>query len=130
MDGEEPKKGDFFLSLHLNVQTMSQLIWIKMANLVFELEKKLASQLPSPLSSPGIKRNIDKMKTVLEEAGLLSLNPAGERYTETRTDLEASITGAEAGDLVVLDVIKPVIYSDQGGARTLIQKGVVIVGNK
>ena len=109
---------------------MSQYIWIKMANLVFELEKKLAVQLPSPLSSPGIRRNIDKMKVVLEEAGLLSLNPAGERYTETRTDLEASITGTSADNLVVLEVIKPVIYADQGGSRTLIQKGVVIVGNK
>lgn len=105
---------------------MAEQLWVKMANLVFELEKKLAVQP----SSPGIKRNMDRMKAVLDEAGLLLLNPMGEAYTETRTDLEASITGAAQGALEILDVIKPIIYTSGGGARSLLQKGVVVVGNK
>lgn len=105
---------------------MPQHLWLKMANLVFELEKKLAT---TP-SSTAIPRNIDRMKMVLEEAGLLLLNPLGEAYNEARTDLEASITGAMADHLFVLDVIKPIVYTHLEGRRSLLQKGVVIVGNK
>lgn len=105
---------------------MAEQLWVKMANLVFELEKKMSLQP----SSTGIKRNMDRMKAVLEEAGLLLLNPLGETYTETRTDLEASITGAAQGTLEILDVIKPIIYTNGGGLRSLLQKGVVVVGNK
>ncbi|AEW01425.1 hypothetical protein Niako_5188 [Niastella koreensis GR20-10] len=105
---------------------MPQHLWIKMANLVFELEKKLSTGQPST----GIVRNIDRMKSVLEEAGLLLLNPLGEPYNETRTDLEASITGDATIKLQVLDVIKPIVYTQQEDGRSLLQKGVVIVGNK
>ena len=105
---------------------MSQQLWIKMANLVFELEKRL----PAQGGSTGVQRNIDRMKTVLEEAGLLILNPMGETYSETRTDLEANITGAGKGTLQVLDVIKPVIYTNKDGLQSLLQKGVVIAGHK
>ena len=105
---------------------MSQDLWIKMANLVFELEKKLSTQQVSA----GIARNLDRMKAVVEEAGLLLLNPAGETYTETRTDLEARITGSASGALTILDVIKPIVYVSQDGRRSLLQKGVVIVGQK
>lgn len=104
---------------------MTQQLWIKMANLVFELEKKLSVQPPGP----GITRNIDRMKTVLEEGGLLLLNPLGEVYNEMRTDLEASITGVPDGSLRILDVIKPILYATHDGQRTLLQRGVVIVGS-
>jgi hypothetical protein len=105
---------------------MPQHLWIKMANLVFELEKKLSATQPST----GIVRNIDRMKTVLEEAGILMMNPFGDPYNEARTDLEANITGEAAGKLYVLDVIKPIVYTQNEGSRCLLQKGVVIVGNK
>ncbi len=110
---------------------MAEGLWIKMANLVFELEKKAVQQTATAAAATaGIRRNIDRMKAVLEEAGLVLLNPMGEPYNETRTDLEASITGAATGSLKVLDVIKPVVYTNQDGRLTLLQKGVVIVGNK
>ena len=104
---------------------MSQQLWIRMANLVFELEKKLTDS-----DSPGVKRNLQRMKDVLEEAGILLLNPLSEPYQETRTDLEANITSPAKGNLFVLDVIKPVLYTKQEGGRALLQKGVVIVGTK
>ena len=103
---------------------MSQQLWIKMANLVFELEKKLQTQP----GAPAVLRSVDRMKAVIGEAGLLLVNPAGEAYSETRTDLEASITGPASGKLVVLDVIKPIVYTSQDGRRNLVQRGVVIVG--
>jgi hypothetical protein len=96
-----------------------------MANLVFELEKKLVAN-----DSPGIKRNMERMRAVLEEAGILMLNPMGDVYQETRTDLEANIVSPAKGALFVVDVIKPVLYAQQEQGRTLLQKGVVIVGSK
>ena len=115
-----------FYIVSQNYPIMAQHLWIKMANLVFELEKKLSAAQPST----GMLRNIERMKTVLEEAGLLLLNPQGEPYHEARTDLEASITGSASGKLYVLDIIKPIIYTQQEAARSLLQKGMVIIGNK
>lgn len=96
-----------------------------MANLVFELEKKLADH-----ESPGVRRNVQRMKDVLDEAGILLLNPLGEAYVETRTDLEASIVSPARGPLFVVDVIKPVLYTQGEKGKALLQKGVVIVGTK
>jgi hypothetical protein len=95
-----------------------------MANLVFELEKKLAAN-----DSPAIKRNLERMRAVLDEAGIMVLNPMGDAYQETRTDLEANIVSPAKGALFVVDVIKPVLYAQQEQGRTLLQKGVVIVGS-
>lgn len=104
---------------------MSQQLWARMANLVFELEKKLIDN-----DSPGIKRTVTRMKDVLDEAGILILNPMGEPYQETRTDLEANITSPVRGALFVVDVIKPVLYAQEQQGKILLQKGVVIVGSK
>jgi hypothetical protein len=95
-----------------------------MANLVFELEKRVADN-----PSTAIPRTIQRMKDVIDEAGILLLNPMGEVYQETRTDLEANIV-SPAKVLYVLDVIKPVLYVREQQAKILLQKGVVIVGSK
>src|ERR1700744_1952973 len=99
--------------------SMSQALWARMATLVFELEKK-----------NGTQRQTDRMKSGLEEAGILLLNPLGEAYQDTRPDREASIMNGASGPLFVVAVIKPVIYGQQNGQRTLLQRGVVIVGSK
>jgi hypothetical protein len=104
---------------------MSQQLWTRMANLVFELEKKLAAN-----ESPGIKRTVARMKDVVEEAGILILNPLGEPYAETRTDLEANIVSPAKDVLFIVDVIKPVLYVQEPQGKALLQKGVVIVGSK
>jgi hypothetical protein len=104
---------------------MSQQLWIRMANLIFELEKKLAAN-----ESPAVKRSFERMKAVLEEAGITMLNPMGENYQETRTDLEASLVSPPKGQLVILDVIKPIVYTHHDQGKALLQKGVVIVGSK
>ncbi len=97
-----------------------------MANLLFELEKKLVQTE----QSPGVKRTIARMGQVLEEEGLLILNPLGENFTETRTDVEATIVGDAHKNLVITEVIKPVIYSKQDGKNVLVQRGVVLAGKK
>ena len=104
---------------------MSQQLWSRMANLVFELEKKLTDN-----NSPGLKRTVARMRDVLDEAGILILNPMGEPYQETRTDLEANIVTPAKGVLYIVDVIKPVLYTQDQQGKALLQKGVVIVGSK
>lgn len=101
---------------------MSNLHWIKMANLIFETEKKILAQdtfLP-------LKRNIDRMKTALEEAGIIMLNPLGEDYSETRTDVEATLLDT-ATSLKISEVIKPILYIIQEEKHLLLQKGIVII---
>jgi len=95
-----------------------------MANLVFELEKKLG-----PEQSTGVKRIVAKMVQVLEEENLMVLNPLGEAFTETRTDVEGTIVGEARGKLHITEVIKPVVYCKQNGKNMLVQRGVVLVGN-
>jgi hypothetical protein len=102
---------------------MSETLWIKMANLVFELDKKLDPTSP-------LDRTRNKMKLVLEEANIYIYNPIGEKYAETRTDLEANISGTSTNDLYITDVVKPVIYTNNIGKKELLQKGIVIVSGK
>ena len=100
--------------------------WQKMANLVFELDRKFVSKE----SNTALQRIYDKMKLVIEEAGIYVYNPAGEKYAETRTDVEANISGTSTNNLVIKDVIKPVLYKEENGKRALLQKGVVIVNEQ
>jgi len=102
---------------------MEQEQWIKMANCIFELEKKLQQKD----NGPGTQRLLDKMKALVLETGLLILNPLGETFSETRTDVEATITGASKGAMKITDVLKPVIYATSAGRNVLVQKGVVLV---
>ena len=65
-------------------------------------------------------------RSTFEEMGYQIHNPSGEPYNETRTDCEASIAGSKVDNLVVAEVIKPIVRR-QG---VIIQKGVVIVESK
>ena len=100
--------------------------WQKIANLVFELDKKVLSKE----GNTSLQRIYDKMKQVVEEAGIYLYNPVGEKYMETRTDVDANIAGAGMKNLAITDVIKPVLYKVEDGKRSLLQKGVVIVSEQ
>ena len=102
---------------------------------VFEIERKLS--LIQEENSIG--RNINKIKAVFE--GLLSTDaepdtgftyhdPIGEDYNETRTDLEASIAGDSTENLVVTEVIKPILRYRKGNSSIIVRKGVVVVQSK
>jgi hypothetical protein len=110
-------------------------IYIDLLDQVFEIEKKL-EVIDEPNS---IGRNISKMKDIFENAfasvtetdiGLLYHNPIGEAYSDTRTDLEASIAGSSTTDLFVTEVIKPIIRFRSGGLNMIARKGVVVVASK
>ena len=103
---------------------------------VFEIERK--SDMISDNHS--LARNINKIKDIFEnnlisslsgqDAGLLYHNPIGEVYNETRLDVEASIAGDSAENLVIIEVIKPIIRYKSGASSVIARKGVVVVETK
>ncbi|MCB0538021.1 hypothetical protein [uncultured Draconibacterium sp.] len=105
--------------------------YIEILDQVFEIEKKLDS-----ISEPNsIGRNVNRLKEYFEylmpDGGLIYQNPIGEKFNETRTDLEASIAGNSAENLVVTEVIKPIIrLRTNTGVTTIVRKGVVVVESK
>jgi hypothetical protein len=105
-------------------------------NNLYELEQKILKLG----DNSNMLRNISKMKDAFEELGLFYEDPMGQSYKETRTDLEATISGQGTENLEVVEVIKPIIRvsrlvnsQETGGARALsriAQKGIVVVESK
>jgi hypothetical protein len=100
--------------------------WIKIINQVFEMEKKVAAKPEMAV----LQRNIDRIKASLEAMQITYHNPIGEKYSETRTDCEANIVGELKNNMVIADVIKPVIFNAAQGSPVIVQKAVVLVQNK
>lgn len=95
-------------------------------NSLFEIENKLSIH-----GDPGnVRRSIDRIKEALETEGLFYENPMGQDFAETRTDVEASITGVGTDDLQIVEVIKPIIRLGERSSSRIIQKGIVVVKSK
>lgn len=92
-------------------------------NQVFEMENKV-SKINEANS---IQRNLDKIKSQFENFGLTYDNPIGQKFDETRTDCEASITGADTENLKIVEVLRPILRLSQNGVSTIVQKGLIIV---
>ena len=95
---------------------------IALINQHFLLTKKL-DELPGSGASA---RPVRRMRELLEEDGFVWLDPTGEPYSESRTDMEASLSGEGQGPYTIVEVLKPVIYRKEGDQTRLLQKGVVI----
>jgi hypothetical protein len=95
-------------------------------NHLYDAERKLTLH-----GDPGgVLRNIERIKDAFAEESLFYEDPMGQPFSETRTDLDASIAGEGTEDLHVTEVIKPVIrYGDPRYSR-VIQKGIVVVRSK
>lgn len=67
----------------------------------------------------------------VHRVGLSYEDPMGQSFKETRTDLDATISGTGTNNLVVVEVIKPIIralFRDGSGEYAkIVQKGIVIV---
>jgi hypothetical protein len=98
--------------------------WILgLLNNLFEIEKKIG--VSSEHSN--LKRNVERMKELFADQNIFFENPMGETFSETRTDLEATITGTGTNDLRVIDVIKPIIRVGNTALSRVVQKGIVVV---
>jgi hypothetical protein len=99
-------------------------------NQVYEVEQKLKKSG----DSANIERNVGKIKDAFNELGLTYEDPMGQSFNETRADLEATISGSGIENLVVVEVIKPIIRAlvRQGAAEfsQVVQKGIVVVESK
>ncbi|MBS1770499.1 MAG: hypothetical protein JSS77_12610 [Acidobacteria bacterium] len=97
---------------------------------LYELDRKV--QARSEFQALG--RNLEKMKAAFDELGYRIEDPQGQGYNETRVDLEASIAGSSTEDLVVTEVIKPIIRylmrDSTGEYSKIIQRGVVVVESR
>jgi hypothetical protein len=101
--------------------------WVfSLLNNLYGAEKKLRLQ-----GDPrNVLRNLSKMKDTLEELGFFYEDPMGQLFKETRTDLEATISGTGTDNLRVVEVIKPIIRSGNRTLSRISQKGIVIVESK
>ena len=108
-------------------------------NQLYELEQKLKKH-GDPAN---FTRNVGRMKDAFAEDGLqdfvagkrpirlLYEDPMGHRFKETRTDLEVTISGSDTENLVVVEVLKPIIRAIvSDGVSYVVQKGVVIVESR
>ena len=92
-------------------------------NQLYEIERKLLLHG----DSGNALRNVAKMKTSLEEKGFFYEDPMGQSFKETRTDLEATISGEGTENLHVVEVIKPILRYGTRDLSTVFQKGIVVV---
>lgn len=96
-------------------------------NQVFELERKIVSE---GTGSRNLQRHIAKIKDAFEEQGLFYHDPTGEAFSETRTDLDVSVSGPDNGSLHVVEVLKPIIREGTRALSRIVQKGIVVVESK
>lgn len=96
---------------------------LQVLNNLCDIERKLSIH-----GDPGnAKRNVERIKETFEDERVFYEDPMGQSFSETRTDLEATITGEGSDNLKVVEVIKPIIrYGDKNFSR-VVQKGIVIV---
>jgi len=111
-------------------------LYITLLNQLFEIERKLGESE----EYEKIARNIERMKDVFcseispQDANteLFYENPMGQTYNETRNDLDAHIIGEGTENLIVVDVIKPIIRigNRQQGLTKVVQRAMVTVESK
>jgi hypothetical protein len=97
--------------------------YIQLINQFTEIRQKVAQEK----LEKKFERNFNRVFSIFEEDGFICQYPLGEKYNETRTDCEASIVGKEAKNMIVTQVIKPVVYKKSPEVLTLLQKGIVMV---
>jgi hypothetical protein len=99
---------------------------LQMLNNLYEIERKLIVH-----GDPGnVGRNVEKMKDALRNEGLFYEDPLGQPFRETRTDLEVNISGQGTENLVVTEVIKPIIRVSKDEFSRVVQKGIVVLESK
>lgn len=95
-------------------------------NNLHEIEKKIESSG----DSANIRRNVDRIRELFEDENLFYENPLGQKFTETRTDLDATITGEAIENLYVVEVIKPIVRCGNKSYSFIVQKGIVVVQSR
>lgn len=98
---------------------------IQIINQVSEINQKLIQENVLPK----FERNLNRLFSIFEEEGYICTMPLGEKYNDARTDCTANVVGKEGKNMIITQVIKPIIYKKANGTITLLQKGIVMVEN-
>lgn len=97
--------------------------FLQVLNNLCDIERKLSIH-----GDPGnAKRNVERIKETFEDEKFFYEDPMGQSFSETRTDLDATITGEGLDNLKVVEVIKPIIRVGDRNFSRVVQKGIVIV---
>ncbi len=99
---------------------------VTILNQLFALENKVNKLV----GGEALLRNLDRIKEQFEAWGYSLENPSGQPYDETRTDCDASIAGESTENLVITDVIKPLIRYRDGMGSIIVQRAVVVVRDR
>ena len=94
---------------------------VEIANQLCSLEKKIVKDP----NSATYMRHLLRIKQSLEDLGITYHNPEGEKYTDSRTDIEATLTGEISENMFISEVIKPIVIHN----KQIVQSGIVIVGS-
>jgi len=101
--------------------------WVlSILNNIYEIERK-ASVNDDPNK---ILRNTGRITETFLELGYFIEDPMGQEFKDTRTDIEATISGSGTENLLVVEVIKPIIRVGNQALSKVVQKGIVIVESK
>ncbi len=102
-------------------------VWIlKVLNNLCDMDRKIQIH-----GDPGnVRRNLERIKEAFEAEKIFYEDPMGELFTETRTDLQASITGPGTDNLHVVEVIKPIVRVGDKSLSRVVQQGIVVVESK
>ncbi len=92
---------------------------IEIANQLHALDLKMAKE-PNVAA---YTRHLSRIRSLLAEEGIVYHSPEGEKYADTRTDIEATITGQATENLTIGQVIKPIVMFN----NQIVQTGIVIV---
>ena len=96
---------------------------LQVLNNLCDLDRKLSIH-----GDPGnAKRNVERIKETIEDIKVFYEDPMGQSFSETRTDLDATITGEGSDNPKVVEVIKPIIRVGDRNFSRVVQKGIVIV---
>ncbi len=96
---------------------------LNVLNHLYEIERKLALHG----DAGNARRNLERVKEEIKNIGLSYEDPMGQLVKDTRVDLEFSISGPSTSNLVVTEVIKPIIRVGKPEISKVIQKGIVVV---
>jgi hypothetical protein len=93
-------------------------------NHLYEIERKLTLHG----DAGNVRRNLERIKEELQTTFKLSYeDPMGQAVKDTRIDLEFSVSGPSTSNLVVTEVIKPIVRVGNSEISKVVQKGVVVV---
>jgi hypothetical protein len=95
---------------------------IEILNQLFSLEQKLKKENQIETYARYINRIMNSYKELEYDVH----NPLNEKYNESRSDVQANITGQLGNNLIITQVIKPIIFLH----NQVVQQGIVIVENK